>query len=95
VLRVYNQPWAEGRGEEAVALDYAPWFFGGFGAAYGLAVAGFEWFVGRYGVPDFGGAALALVLALAFTLALPVAGFIRQSLKRHGHPGTRPVGRKF
>jgi hypothetical protein len=95
VLRVYNQPWAEGRGEESVAMDYAPWFFGGFGAAYGLAVAGFERFVGPYGVPGFGGAALALVLALVFTLALPVAGFILQSLRRYGHPGTRPVERKF
>src|SRR5262245_23380340 len=34
LLRVYNQPWAEGKSAAAVALDYAPWFFGGFGAVY-------------------------------------------------------------
>ena len=42
VLRVYNQPWADGGGPEAIAYDYAPWIFAGFGAAYGACIAGAE-----------------------------------------------------
>ena len=38
ILRVYNQPWSEGRSEFEIALDYAPWFFGGFGAVYGYGI---------------------------------------------------------
>ena len=38
ILRVYNQPWADGRGEAAIAMDYAPWFFGGFGLIHGAGL---------------------------------------------------------
>jgi len=34
ILHVYNQPWADGKGEVAIVLDYAPWFFGVFGLIY-------------------------------------------------------------
>ena len=47
ILRVYNQPWADGRDETAIALDYAPWFFGGFGAIYGAGIGLMEWLDGR------------------------------------------------
>ena len=49
ILRVYNQPWAEGGGPEAIAMDYSPWFFGGFGAAYGLCIAAIELRVAAHG----------------------------------------------
>lgn len=39
VLKVYNQPWADGRGAEAIAYDYAPWMFGGFGVPMVCALA--------------------------------------------------------
>jgi len=35
ILKVYNQPWADGRPPGAIVGDYAPWFFGGFGFVYG------------------------------------------------------------
>jgi len=74
ILRVYNQPWSEGRSEIEIALDYAPWFFGGFGAIYGYAIA------------THAGFAVTLVAALL----IPTMGYIAQSLLRHGHSGIRP-----
>ena len=90
LLKVYNQPWADGLGEEAIAFDYAPWFFGGFGAAYGLAIAGLEYLT-RFGPFSLGQNAAYLVLSLVFCIALPVLGFIGHSLRRHGHSGIHPV----
>jgi len=90
ILRVYNQPWAEGKPAAAIALDYAPWFFGGFGAIYGAGLGALEWLAAS-------GSLAGLVFALAFTLLvassllLPVAGYVLQSRRRHGHWGTRPV----
>jgi hypothetical protein len=91
LLKVYNQPWADGEGPEAVALDYSPWFFGGFGAAYGAFIAGLELYVSACGAL---GTAEALALStggLLLSIAFPVLGFMRHSIKRHGHPGTRPI----
>jgi len=92
VLRVYNQPWAEGRGSAEIVLDYAPWFFGAFGAVYGAALGTAELLAtqGRLtgaAVPGF------VALALAVAIAVPVAGYWLQSLRRHGHSGCRPVAR--
>lgn len=91
VLKVYNQPWADDRGAEAIAADYAPWFFGGFGAAYGLAIGGLEYFVSVLGLPNNMLAFLYVATTLFLCIAIPVLGFIRHSLKTHGHAGTRPV----
>jgi hypothetical protein len=90
LLRVYNQPWAEGKGEAEIALDYAPWFFGGFGAIYGSGLAAIEWLDARGNLttPAFV-AALAVMLALC--LVIPTAAYVFQSMLRHGHSGTRPV----
>lgn len=93
VLKVYNQPWAENRGEEAIALDYAPWFFGGYGAAHGLVIASFEYYISRVGSPSMTETIVCLIAGLAICIALPVVGFIRHSMKTHGHPGTRPIAR--
>lgn len=38
ILKVYNQPWANQQGAEAITMDYAPWFFAGFGAVYGAGL---------------------------------------------------------
>ncbi len=92
ILRVYNQPWADGKSDAAIAMDYAPWFFGGFGAVYGAGIALMEWLDGRaaLSMPVF---AAAFGLMLAFTLVVPTAGYVLQSIRRHGHWGTRPVKR--
>ena len=90
ILKVYNQPWADGKGAEAIALDYSPWFFGGFGAAYGFSLAGLELLLSRGSLswPMF---TLLFLAGLALTIALPVGGYMRSSLSRHGHKGTKPV----
>lgn len=91
VLHVYNPPWAKGEGVEAIAHDYAPWFFGGFGAAYGLSLAGFEWWCSVHGLPSTGATCAWLLCALLFSIAVPVFGFMQHSLRKHGHAGTRPM----
>ena len=92
ILRVYNQPWADGRDETAIALDYAPWFFGGFGAIYGAGIGLMEWLDGR-GVLSAGTFAATFSVVLVLTLTVPAGGYILQSIRRHGHWGTRPVKR--
>jgi hypothetical protein len=90
ILRVYNQPWAEGKGTAEIVLDYGPWFFGGFGAIYGGGMAVLELldFRGLLTMPLFV-AVLSVLLGLA--LLVPTAGYVGQSIVRHGHWGTRPV----
>jgi len=92
MLRVYNQPWAEGRDARGIVMDYAPWFFGGFGAVYGagLAVAERLADTGRLGWPAF---AWLFPAVLALCMLVPVWGYRRQSFRRHGHSGCRPVQR--
>ena len=92
VLKVYNQPWADGRGAEAIAYDYAPWMFGGFGAAYGVCIGAAEWGMQSGVLHDTPWhTAAVLVLALAACIGVPVLGFMQASRRRHGHAGTRPV----
>jgi len=93
ILKVYNQPWADGKDAAAIALDYSPWFFGGFGAAYGLSVATTEWLVNTSQL-SWLFFTLLFVVCLLFSIVLPVVGFIRYSLRHHGHGGTRPVNKK-
>jgi len=93
LLKVYNQPWAENQGVEAIAMDYAPWFFGGFGAAHGLAISGFEYIVNVRGVPDTKMTFAYVVIALLLCIAIPVFGFIWYSFRTHGHTGTKPVSK--
>jgi hypothetical protein len=90
ILRVYNQPWAEGRPAAEIALDYAPWFFGGFGVVYGAGVATLEW-LGPVSAMEF---AFAWGVIATLSCVLPTAGYMLQSMSRHGHWGTRPVQKK-
>lgn len=89
ILRVYNQPWADGRGPWATAADYAPWFFGGFGFVYG---AGLKLAEGMLLTASASGGGVAAVLGLtAATITLPTLGYVLQSYIRHGHHGCRPI----
>jgi hypothetical protein len=94
ILRVYNEPWAAGQPASAIASDYAPWFFGGFGAAYGLSIALLEIRVRQHGLPGYPETALWLLLGLALCVLVPVVVFILHSFAAHGHSGTRPVAKK-
>lgn len=94
ILRVYNQPWADGKGAEAIALDYAPWFFAGFGAVYGAGVGFTEWLVTQ-GFLNWTLFAWLFSAVFVFAIALPVLGYRRRSFKAHGHSGCQPVERKM
>jgi hypothetical protein len=89
ILRVYNQPWADGRSPRAIVNDYAPWFFGGFGFIYGVGLALAESVLavdaGRIRTAIFGAGLVAA------TVTLPTVGYVLQSYVRHGHHGCRPV----
>ena len=61
-----------------IAIDYAPWFFGGFGAVYGVGLGVME----RYGTEWF-------FVVLVAALVLPVAGYACASKVRHGHWGMK------
>lgn len=87
ILRVYNQPWSEGRGPEAVALDYAPWFFGGFGGSYALALGYLE----ISGEMTWNRVPAVFLGMLVFTVLVPVLGYMLQSRWLHGHWGVWPV----
>jgi hypothetical protein len=91
LLRVYNQPWADGGSATDIALDYAPWFFGGFGFAYGLGIGLAEFLTARHGLPSWGLITAYLAGMFALGVALPVLGFMRHSIHTHGHPGTQPA----
>lgn len=94
VLKVYNQPWAEGLGDEAIALDYSPWFFGGIGAAYGLSISLLEYAVNRWGEPSLPCSIAYWFTAFSLCVAFPVLGFMQHSWRTHGHTGISPIERK-
>ncbi len=83
ILRVYNQPWSMNKGAEAITLDYAPWFFAGFGAVYGVGIAGAEWLAaeGRLQASE---SAFLFFTILAFAITFPVWGYRRRSYRIHG-----------
>jgi hypothetical protein len=93
ILRVYNQPWADGKEPEAVALDYAPWFFAGFGGVYGAGMGFCEWLSSQ---GRFNGISFAWIFPLIASLSVvvPLIGYRHRSLKLHGHSGCHPVERK-
>jgi hypothetical protein len=90
-LKVYNQPWADGRDAWTIASDYAPWFFGGFGLIYaaGLKLAEST----LLPEPNMGRAVAVGLAILTATLTLPTLGYVIQSYARHGHHGCRPIMR--
>jgi hypothetical protein len=92
ILRVYNQPWAEGKDSTSVAMDYAPWFFGGFGLIYGVGLGIAERVAANGGLDGTSFAGLFIVI-LALAIAFPVWGYRRRSFRVHGHSGCRPVTR--
>ena len=91
-LRVYNQPWADGKDSSAVAMDYAPWFFGGFGLIYGAGLGIAERLAAAGQLNGYSFAWLFPTM-LAVSIAFPVWGYRRRSTRVHGHSGCRPITR--
>ncbi len=81
ILRVYNQPWAEGGDAKAIAMDYAPWCFGGFGFVYGAGI----------GVMERSPSVSVFAGTLVLSMVVPVALYSVQSKWRHGHWGMLPL----
>jgi hypothetical protein len=89
ILRVYNQPWADGRGAPAIAGDYALWFFGGFGLIHAAGLKLAEGYL--LAAPDALAAVATGCALVALTAMAPTLGYVIQSYLRHGHHGCRPV----
>jgi len=87
VLRVYNRPYAEGRGPEAIATDYAPAFFGVFGAAYGVQLHLLDQ---RVRLAEVSAPVWPLVAASMAAVFAPVVAHALLSRWRHGTWGLRP-----
>lgn len=92
ILRVYNQPWADGKGSAAVALDYGPWFFAGFGLVYGAGI-GIAERLAATGNLDGLAFSWLFPLILILATAFPVWGYRQRSFRVHGHSGCRPVAK--
>ena len=75
VLRLFQPVTIHYIEATAIAMDYAPWFFGGFGAIYGAGIVLEEQWL----------------LTLCAALLLPTAAYMLQSKIRHGHWGILPI----
>lgn len=93
ILKVYNQPWADRKGAEAITMDYAPWFFAGFGIVYGASIGGAELMFAKdmFSYLNF---TWYFPLMLILSIAVPVVGYRFRSYKVHGHSGCKPVNRQ-
>ena len=86
-LRVYTRSYAERRGPEAIAMDYAPPIFGLFGLCYGIVIPLAETALAdpaRWGL--YWG---FFVLATAVCIAVPVGGYVAWSYWRTGESGLK------
>lgn len=88
---VYNHPYAAGQGAAAIATDYAPAIFGGFGLCYGASLRIAEWLLLQLGQRQYYWPLLIIVNLVVLTV--PVGLFMAVSMLRHGDPGLRPIKR--
>lgn len=90
ILIVYNQPWAEGKSEAEIAMDYAPIFFAGFGAIYGfsIGIAELLFFNKTISITLF---LWYFTLTLVVAILVPVVLYRHRSFKIHGHSGCKPI----
>lgn len=93
ILKVYNQPWADRQSAEAITMDYAPWFFAGFGAVYGAGLAGAELLVNKSMLDPISFIVYFCMVFIA-SIVVPVIGYRFRSFKMHGHSGCKPVVRQ-
>jgi len=87
-MTVYNKQYFEGKGPEAIAMDYAPVYFGVFGLIYGIGVR-----VGQFAFFEAMSGNLALLSVILFNilaLTVPTAVFVLFSYKNNGYSGVAP-----
>src|SRR5262249_10302440 len=80
ILKVYNQPWADGLGPWSIAGDYVPWFFGCFGYVYAVGLKFAEGAL--LDDPGIARATVAGLALIAATVTLPTFGYVLQSHAR-------------
>lgn len=90
-ITVYNQPYSEGKGTEAIVSDYAPIYFGVFGGVYGMALYVGQVVLLGQGHWDWYGP--LLVVSCLVSLVVPTLAFMGFSRWRHGHPGLQAFRR--
>lgn len=82
---VYNRPYAENRGPEAIATAYAPVLFGSFGFCYGVLLRLSQYFLLELGRWDY--YAWLLVTGNLVGLIIPVLMFVGFSYLKNGESG--------
>lgn len=82
---VYNRPYAENRGAEAIAAAYAPVLFGSFGFCYGVTLRLSQYYLLELNRWDYYG--WLLVIGNLAGLLLPVLAFVGYSYFKHGESG--------
>jgi hypothetical protein len=87
LIVVYNKPYAEKRGPEAIATDYAPVLFGVFGVCYGLAIRLNQYYLLELGRWDYYG--LLLIGNNLVGLVGPVLAFMIYSYLKNGETGLK------
>ena len=88
-ILVYNRPYADRLGPEAIAMDYAPVLFGSFGLCYGAALRLIEWQLLQ--LENWHRYWWLLVGSNAFVLTVPVAILVACTYSRYGSSGLKPV----
>jgi hypothetical protein len=87
-IEIYNRPWAAGEGPEAIAMDYAPMYFGLFGGLYAMESRLIEYYLLRLGRDD-----LYWYFCVGFcllALTLPISLYMLLYYLRHGELGIWP-----
>jgi hypothetical protein len=93
VVKVFNQPYADGKDSNAIVMDYGPVIFGFFGAVYiaGLKVSELIMHTHNITWVQF---SLIFICILTLSIVVPVSVFVRSSIKKHGHNGLAPFHKK-
>jgi hypothetical protein len=87
-ITIYNRPWAAGAGAEAIAMDYAPLYFGVFGGLYSIEVMLIEHYLLVLQRSHWYWWFLLGTNIIATTL--PVSIYMLLYYWRHGELGIRP-----
>lgn len=90
-IEVYNRPYANNEGAEAIVTDYAPQVFGGFGLVYGFWMRLAEYYLFQQGRADLYWP--MLICAMFTAVTVPVLIFVAYAMNRYGDPSLRAFSR--
>lgn len=86
-IEVYNKPYANNEGAEAIVSDYAAHVFGGFGLVYGFWMRLAEFFILQQGHRELFWP--FLIAAMVTSVVIPVGIFVAYAMYRWGEPCLR------